>query len=361
MPLLTNPEVLRRLAMFVGFCIAVVMFFVQTPYLIEVELPSGAGPLRVPGVVREPRSVSGPQWQQAARDLTDHAQGRTPEKWLPNRSSEDNRDGGRLFFLPGQEPFDSVAGQRGPLLLSVEAGGKQNLIRVQRIGADWVYDAPMDLAYPWRRWSWITLALGLAAYLFLPKVAKPQDSLGYGRLWGLVVSDILGLAIAGLCLWLLISEVMDHEGARASIFDFERGLGWLAVGTGLGAALGLFVMLIGAWYRNFWVSLGGEAIERHTLFGTTRWAFADMEKAFVDIMPVSKGVMFASMVGGAAGSVRSAGNAAQLSEHMGLGIALKDGRTKWIRLEGFAAPQQLVTALKDRGVELDETLEQMLE
>lgn len=367
MRLLVNPEIVRRLVALVGLLVALVMFFFQADYIIEVELVSFDRMQRSSRSAVTPQEVSGPQWRAAVDDLLSHNKGQTPEKWLANRSDDFIIGGKELYFVPGEEPFDLAVGQQRRrdhrTYLVFNDGNDKHYITIEKLRAGWAFDAPVDIATPMRRWSWIALVLGMAGYWFLPKARKPEGGLGYYRLWGTVVSDILGLAICGLCFGLIISEAMEEETGLLSIFDFDSGVGGLAAGMFLLSLVGLVIMSIGVWYRNFWISFVDDGIERHTAMSVKHFAYNDMDTARIDTMPLSKWVMIASMVGAAGGSVRSAGHAAMLSgqEHQGLGVTLKNGQTKWVRLEGFQYPRKLIASLRDHGVELDEALKQMLE
>ncbi len=363
MKFLVNPEIVRRLAALLGLFAAIITYLYHPAYIVQVKLVDPQKIRQGPGQA-SPREVSGPHWQAAVEGLVSHDQGHTPEQWMNNRSDDVEIGDKELYFAPGRQPFDSVVPQRsGEAYLVFGQGPERLCIAMEKMRPGRAFDARDEIVAPLRLWSWVALLLGLAGYIFLPKARKPDDSLGYNRLWGTVISDVLGLVICGLCFALVIYQAVKEENGLMSLFYFEHGTAGLAVGMFCLSTLGLIIMAVGAWYHNFWVSFYSGGIELHKLFGVTRFAYGDMEQARIDIMPLSKLAMFASTAGAAAGSASSAGHAVMLSgnDHFGLGITLKNGRTKWIRLQSFQYPRKLVRSLKDNGVKLDDDLEKVLE
>ena len=230
MKFLVNPEIVRRLAALLGLLAAIVMYLYQPAYIIQIKLADLQRIKQGTGNI-PPREISGPQWEAVVADLVSHDQGHTPGKWLANRSDDVDIGDKELYFAPGEQPFDSVLpSRRGKSYLVFGQGQDKLYIAIKKMGPGRAFDARDEIAAPLRIWSWIALFVGLAGYWFLPKARKPEDSLGYYRLWGTVISDILGLAICGLCFWLVISETMEEENGLMSLLDFETRHGRVGLG-----------------------------------------------------------------------------------------------------------------------------------
>ena len=374
MKLLTNPEVLRRLAAVVGLFTAIVLFLNPVSHVYKVELTDFAARHKF-AFSKQPldqfiaqktedrlKEVSGPEWQALLEGLLSHRQGQTPKEWLDNQPRRLKGRDREFYFGPDQKPFVAVAPRPGRVVyLALDLNGQKQYILLNPKQPEYAKDAPNGVLYPWRTYSWLPLVIGFALYFFLPKVTRPSDSLGYLRLWGLVISDFLGLAFAGFFFAFPLGMILDDGGGLVSLFDFERGWAWLTIIMWLLTGFGLFIMAIGVWYRNYWITFTPEGLMRHTYNRNQLYKYKNMEKVSIRIKEHHWLIAMLLIFGG--NNPTALGQAAMLSgqTHAGVGIAMKNGDSLWIRLEAFEDPQKLVRNLNDHGVELDQSLKTALE
>ncbi len=370
MKLLANPEVVRRLAAVAGLFVAIILFMNPVSHVLKVELADFAArhkfefsklPLdqyiaqKTKGRLKE---VGGPKWQAVMEGLLSQRKGQTPEEWMdyqPRRLKGSDRE---FYFGAEQEPFAEVAPKIGRrIYLAYKFDGETNYILLHPRRPKFAKDASNKVIYPLRAYAWLPLIIGLALYFFLPKVKKPADSLGYRKLWGLVFSDFLGLAFAGAPIVFSLALTLEEGRGLASLFDIEKGWIWLTLSMWLLTGFGLFIMSIGVWYRNLWVTFTPTGIERHTYKGCSIFAYDDVKKA--SLRTKKHHWLLAGLLLFGGGNPAAAGQAAMLAgqNHVGIGIDMKNGESLWIRLEAFENPQKLVRNLKDNGVELDNNLD----
>jgi hypothetical protein len=379
MSLLTNTEVLRRIALVVGFFVALVCFLKPVPYVYRVELVdfakklkseriwTGNAKLSLDAFIAEKtegrgRQVSGTIWDETLAKLLEDQRGQTPKDWKENRYRRSGSNG-EFYFPPEKEPFAAVAPKPGHVrYLAVENAGrtKQILLNTQR--PKYARHAPRDLTYPMRSWSWLPFALGLAIYFFSPRITRPERSLGYLRLWGLVVSDFLGLVMAGFFFVFPMGMLLEKGQGLSSLFDFDTGWAWLTLFMWALAPIGLSIIAVGACYRNFWVTFSSDGIQIHTISGNRKLKYSEIKKAGLSIQKLPIWLIGGLLLFGK-GHPTALGQAAILAgqNNVGIGLDLYDGKPVWIRLEAFETPEKLAERLKENGVGLDGELAKMAE
>ena len=373
MKLLFNPEVLRRLAAVAGLFTAIVFFLNPVPRVLEVKFVDFAYmqkhefsklPLdqfiakKVDGRLKE---VSGAEWSKVIRNLLAHRQGQTPEQWQDNQPKRLKGKDREFYFSPDQEPFARVAPKTGSVVYLVfNMDGRKHYILLNPKRSKYARDAPSNILYPLRDFAWLPLAVGLLIYFFVPRVKRPPESLGYLRLWGLVISDVMGLAFAGFFFAFPLGMILEKGGGLTSLFDFQTGWAWLTIIMWLLTGFGLFMMAVGVWYRNFWIRFTPDGLVRHTHKGERLYRYRDMDKASLRSKDYHWLVAMLLTLG--ARNPTAVGQAAILAgqDHGGIGIDMKKGKALWIRLEAFQEPKRLLQMLKDNGVELSPNLDDML-
>jgi hypothetical protein len=378
MKLLLNPEVLRRLAAVAGLFTALVFFFNPASRILKVEFPDfahiqkhgfvsekdGKLPLdqfiakKVGGRLKE---VSGPEWLPVVQNLLHHRQGQTPEDWQDNQPKRFKGKGREFYFSPDQEPFAQVAPKTGSVVyLLFHLDGQRHYILLNPKRPEDARDAPSNILYPLRSYVWLPLAVGLLIYFFVPGVKRPSESLGYLRLWGLVISDVMGLAFAGFFFALPLAMILKKGDGLPSLFDFQTGWAWLTIIMWLLTGFGLFMMAVGVWYRNFWIRFTPDGLVRHTHKGDQLYPYKDMDRA--SLRSKDHHWLVAMLLTLGARNPTAVGQAAILAsqDHSGIRIDMKKAKSLWIRLEAFQEPKRLLQILKDNGVELSTDLDAML-
>ena len=375
MRLLFNPEVLRRLALVAGLFTAIIFFLNPTAFVYTVKLPDFAK-IQKHGFVSEKdrnlsleqfidkridgrlREVSGPEWEAVVRGFLDHRQGRTPEEWQGNQPRLSKGPEREFYFGPGQQPFAEVSPGPGKVIyLGLDYEGSRHYLLLNPKRPKYARDAPPKILYPLRAYAWIPLALGFVLYFLLPRVKRPRGSLGYLRLWGLIVSDLMGLAFAGFFFAFPLGMILKKGGGLWSLFDFERGWAWLTIIMWLLTGFGLTMMAIGVWYRNFWITLTPKGLIRHTHRGEEVYDYSGMARA--SLSPKNHHWLVGALLAVGGNNPTAVGQAAILASqnHIGISLELKEGKPLWIRLEAFEDPQRLVRTLKENGVRLSSELE----
>ena len=375
MKLIANPEVLRRLALAAGLFAAIVFFMNPVSHILRVELmdferkqksfytPASYKKLPLDEyIARETKgkskAVSGAQWQQALQDLLQHRQGKTPEEWIENQPDSSKGRDSEFYFAPEQEPFASEVGNNDEVhYIALEQNGVKHYIELISRKSGYARDAPSAVMYPLRSYAWLPLLIGLIIYFFLPKVKKPIDSLGYGKLWGLVFSDFIGLIFAGFFFWLQLALLIEKAGSFSAMFDFETGRIWLVLFMWFISIVCLGIMWTGVWYRNFWITITPEGLLRHTHKGEQFFPYREMEKA--SLRQKKHHWLIALLLATGSGHPTSIGQASMLAgqKHLGININMKNRKPWWIRLEAFQNPKRLLKSLRENGVEFDESLQ----
>ena len=378
MRLVTDLEVLRRLAALVGLFTALIFFLNPVATVLKVDLPDFARvqkqgavweksrklPLekfiaqRVDGRLRE---VSGPEWEAVVRGLFSHRQGRTPAKWIDNQPKRLKGRDREFYFSPDQEPFAKVSPGPGRVVyLALNLEGRKHYVLLNPKRPEDARDAPSSILYPLRGFAWAALALGLLIYFFLPKVKRPRGSLGYLRLRRLVISDLMGLAFAGFFFAFPLGMILDKGGGLSSLFDFEGGWAWLTICMWLLSVFGLVMIAAGAWYRTFWITFTPQGLVRHTCRGSRFYPYAEMKQASLRDKNHHWLVTMLLLLGG--NNPTALGQAVILAgqKHTGIGLNMKKGKSLWIRLEAFEEPERLVRNLKENGVKLAANIKPLL-
>jgi hypothetical protein len=378
MNLLTNPEVLRRLAAVAGLFTAIVFFLSSEDTVLKVAFPDFAH-IQEYGFVSEKdrdlplnqfiakkingrlKEVSGPEWLTVVQSLLSHRQGQTPEEWKDNQPKRFRGSDREFYFSPDQHPFAEVAPRPGKVVyLAFDLDGREHYILLNAQRPQYARDAPANILYPLRGYAWLPLTIGLLIYFVIPRVKRPSGSLGYLRLWGLVISDVLGLAFAGFFFALPLVMILEKGGGLSSLFDFQTGWAWLTIVLWLLTGFGLLIMAVGVWYRNFWISFVQDGLVRHTYKGDQLYRYADMQKTSIRTKNYHWLVAMLMTIG--ARNPTAMGQAAILASqgHSGIGIDMKKGKLLWIRLEAFEDPKRLAWMLKDNGVEVSQELDSAL-
>jgi hypothetical protein len=311
------------------------------------------------------KDVSGPGWEEVFAKVAAHEKGRTPPEWREYTRAKPSRFSRELFFGPDQEPFAGLnLAKNRALFLRLAEGGRTLYLRMDSLAAYRADNARSSLLYPWRDWSWIPLALGLVLYLFvLPKVVRPEGTMGFTRLWGMMVTDLFGLVFAAGLFFVGFFAMVTNGVNLANLFSLEAGpLSGVLILWALGV-LALSPMWFGISYRNFWISLTPEGLKHHTWRGERFYAFRDMAQAGFRIKQPGKLAKLILTLGAGFGGPGGVGMAATAmgNKQAFMVINIKDGKDWWIRLQGFDNGVDLAQALKDHGVPLDDKLSAALE
>ncbi len=307
--------------------------------------------------------ISGPGWQSVMRMVDEYYQGRTPEQWQDN-TAETINGYPSLIFPDDKEPFASVhTGVRIYYLLYNEGGSTQYLkvYSLNRFIADKYL--PESVLHPWRAYFWLPFALGLAIYLLIPKVKRPEDAIGYARLWGLMITDFFVLLFSGLFFLVGCGLLSLHEANILTISSMDSGFQISVVVLWIIAVLILGAMWPCVSRRNFWIKLLPDGLEKHTVNGATYYAYADMKQAGLKIKDYGWMVQLVL-------ALSSFGNAGTYA--MGLSLGAKDNRVAFVEVEmqdgkpwqfkpaEFEGGVEVIRTLRDHGVNMDSELNKVL-
>lgn len=309
------------------------------------------------------KEVSGPEWQSLIWLIDEYYQGRTPKQWLDN-TAETKNGYPSLIFPDKTEPFASVrSGVRIYYLVYSDGGTKQYLK---------IYNFPPDLAekyipdsflHPWRAYFWLPFALGLALYLLIPRVKRPEGAIGYTKLWGLIITDFFVLLFSGLFFLFGCGLLSLHDANILTFSSMDSGYQISVVVFWIIAVLILGAMWPCVSRRNFWITLLPDGLERHTVSGATYYAYADMKQAGLTIKDY--GWMVRLIL-----ALSSFGNAGTYA--MGLSLGARDNRAAFVRMEmqdgkswqirpaELEGGVEVIKALRDGRVVLDGELNKVL-
>ena len=310
------------------------------------------------------KEISGPEWQSVMRMVDEYYQGRTPEQWQDN-TAETISGYPSLIFPDDKEPFNSVhTGVRVFYLVYNEGGSTQYLKMhiLNRFIADKYI--PDSVLHPWRAYFWLPFALGLALYLLIPRVKKPEDAIGYARLWALLIPDFFTLVFSGAFFLIGCGLLSLHEANILTISSIDSGYQISVVVFWIIAVLILGAMWPCVSRRNFWISLLPDGLERHTVRGATYYAYADMKHVGLKIKDYGwmVQIILALSAFGNAGtyamglSLGAKGNRAAF-----VGVEMKDGKSWQLKPAEFEDGVKVIRALRDHEVPMDHELAKALD
>ncbi len=366
--MLTHPEALRRLAGLIGLLAAICLYLWPVEYVNRVNLEDFAAQQRqarwkhdramaLPDYIAKKtedrlRQVRGPQWEELFRIIIQAAGGREAPRLQGRKYQISPRHRAYYYFSPGEQPMASLAvGSDSFNYLTMVLDGRRYYLGLNRQPARWAGHAPAGMLYPGRAYAWIPLALGILAYLFIPRRRRPEGAEGYGRLSAQVLPDIVGLLIAGGFFALPLLIVFENASPD-DLLDVFGGWGimtlifWVPL-----AGCGVALLAMAARYAAGWIKVGPEEFTWGSLRGQHRIAYADIKQ----VRPYQRraprwlkwGLLF---FGG--GNPTATGQAIMLDSQVahGLEFELADGRRLRLATDSLPGADALVKALKKAGV-----------
>jgi hypothetical protein len=275
-------ELCRRLALAVSLMLAVLAWGWSdaTPFL-ALELP---GPkIRQPEVVR---NVAGPAWEALYATVVAVQGPGAVDPALARRIPGYQRSWSRgkslayRFDEPPVADLADLAGRQPGWLRLVVGDPSRGLIldaTVRRIGPDDFhlgtslseYAGPRDMLFPWRRWAWLPLPVGLALFVLLPRPRRAPDAIRYPW-WRVMLGDILWVLLGGLFFSLPFLIVGGTQPALTR-WPLLVAFCWLL------AAGGGILLVVAAGVAVFAVEVTGQGLAVTTLGGRRLVPFEAME------------------------------------------------------------------------------------
>jgi len=305
--------------------------------------------------------VDGPAWEAALGAANAaHAGELVGAAWGPRLGTDYARRS--LYFRPDEAPVSSVAAglsNARPFTYVALPGGAPT----RYLSVNWHSPreasghAPTSLLYPRRRLAlWVALA-ALALYIVLPWPRVPPGTVRYSRVRGGVLPDVVGLMLTGVFFappLLIIPSVTSSP----RLLDVEGGWIVLTLLFWLLAGFGLAIHAMAAWYTRYQIRVLADGLERVTLWGRDRVAFADIESVAAAPTEPPRWLVRAGFVMSLV-NWRALGPtllvASRSDSH--LELRCRDGRRLRVGLTALLGVDGLLRALRDAGIALGPKLE----
>ncbi len=219
-------------------------------------------------------------WVALYERLRTSATADAPDEGLASR-----RDTGyardRYYFLPDEPPVREFSGgmSKARPLLYVQFGGEgpaaPTLTLIRHEGGDVAGAAPNALLRPHRPYAGALLALGLGAYLLLPRPRRMPDMIGCSRMSAVVLPDLLGALLTSFFFALPLLVIQQNAWA----FSFDGGAWFVPLAACWLLALpGLVILGIAAFNASFSIQLADEALRIRSWRGSRRIDYNDIER-----------------------------------------------------------------------------------
>jgi len=285
--------------------------------------------------------VSGPEWERFFAGVQAASEGATTDREWSGRIQADERKYHfpikSLFFRPAETPLAEISGrlhsEGDRVYITLKKDGKTIYLEATyhvytpddfHFGSGFSrYPKPPALfLFPYRKYGFGIVLIGLAAYLFLPRRKKEPDTICYPT-WRNVLGDFASFLLITpfFALPLLI--------VGGSVQAITQGWMFCLIFWPL-AFIGVWLLRTITWYAGYRIILQEDGLLLETGGKSMNVPFADMEEYRPLVLTAPRWLVrlsaLAALSGRGAAQIGAAGRAFLLagSSYSGLGVGLKD-------------------------------------